>query len=278
MSVSAKPVKAGQVNIDSVKFSEVKTGKSGNKNVYINNDDRSRIFIQTPELEIPFDSGNFWPNEKHPGSGKYDVRVQLKGWNVEGSPAKDLYDMLTAFDERIKAEAKKESLAWLKKKQVTEEIISEKYTSMVNFKINDETGEPDDRFPPTFKFKIPQYDGTVECVCFQHGSKEPMNVNDPEKENYVKLGIHCPYGSKIKHEGVFKKGTKVKMVLRCNGIWMSSAGFGCTWSAQQIRIKANPTFDNYSFLDDTDEEVDATETTEKLDTEFVESSDEEEDQ
>lgn len=273
--MSAQPVKASQVNVDSITFSDVRTNKAGGKTIYLNNEDRSSLFIQTPELEIPFDSGNFWPNEKNPGSGKYDVRVQLKEWNVEGTPTKDLYDMLCNLDEKVKEEALKESLAWFKKKKLTMDGIESSYTPMVKFSIDSETGEPDGKYPPTFRFKITQYDGSVQCMCWKHGSKEPMNVNDPEKEGYVKLGINCPYGSKVPHEGVFKKGTKVKMVLRCNGIWITNGNFGCTWAAQQIRIKSQPTFNNYAFLDDTDEEVEVAETTEKLDTNFVESSEEE---
>ena len=277
MSASARPIKANELNVKDITFSDVRTNKAGGKTIYINNSDRGSLFVQTPELEIPFDSGNFWPNEKNPGSGKYDIRVQLKDWNVDGSATKELYDMLCSLDEKVKEEAMKESLAWFKKKKLTMEGIGEKYTPMVKFSIDSETGEPDGKYPPTFRFKINQYDGSVQCVCWQHGSKEPMNVNEPEKEGFVKLGINCPYGSKVKHEGVFKKGTKVKMVLRCNGIWVTNGNFGCTWSAQQIRIKTAPTFNNYAFLDDTDDE-DEVRTTEKLDTNFVESSDEEADE
>ena len=256
MSASARPIKANELNVKDITFSDVRTNKAGGKTIYINNSDRGSLFVQTPELEIPFDSGN---------------------WNVDGSATKELYDMLCSLDEKVKEEAMKESLAWFKKKKLTMEGIGEKYTPMVKFSIDSETGEPDGKYPPTFRFKINQYDGSVQCVCWQHGSKEPMNVNEPEKEGFVKLGINCPYGSKVKHEGVFKKGTKVKMVLRCNGIWVTNGNFGCTWSAQQIRIKTAPTFNNYAFLDDTDDE-DEVRTTEKLDTNFVESSDEEADE
>ena len=37
-------------------------------------------------------------------------------------------------------------------------------------------------------------------------------------------------------------------------MWHSPGKFGCTWSAQQIRIKIPKGFDEYAFMDDSDEE------------------------
>ena len=78
-----------------------------------------------------------------------------------------------------------------------------------------------------------------------------MNVDDEEGENYVSLG--SPYDPD-NHEGVFKSGVKVKTLIMCNGIWFTSSGFGIMWNATQVRIKEPERLENYSFLDDTDDE------------------------
>ena len=38
-------------------------------------------------------------------------------------------------------------------------------------------------------------------------------------------------------EKLLVKGALVKGVLRCNGVWVANGKFGCTWRADQIRIK-----------------------------------------
>ena len=57
---------------------------------------------------------------------------------------------------------------------------------------------------------------------------------------------------------MFKKGTKVKMILKCNGLWISNVGWGCTWRAEQIKINTPVGFTGYAF-DDSDDEDDGLE-------------------
>ena len=117
-----------------------------------------------------------------------------------------------------------------------------------------------------------QYDGDVKCKCYD-GDKKVLNVSDKDKDDYVCLGVNIPYEERAStpHRGVFKRGTKVKVLLRCKGIWITAGKFGCSWSAEQIRIKTPSGIDDYAFLDDTDEE----ESGEKIETNFVDSSDDE---
>ena len=50
--MSARPIKANEVVVKDITFSDVRTNKAGGKTIYINNSDRGSLFIQTPELEI----------------------------------------------------------------------------------------------------------------------------------------------------------------------------------------------------------------------------------
>ena len=55
------------------------------------------------------------------------------------------------------------------------------------------------------------------------------------------------------------KGARVKAVLKCNGIWIANGKFGCTWRAEQIRVKLpEGGLREYAILSDSDdEEVDS---------------------
>ena len=277
--MSFRPVKAENLDVSKVEFSEVKVMNNGGKTVYVNYGGQS-IFLQTPEMEIPWDSGDFIPNDKDPNSGKYNIKVSLK--DMENNPqVKAFHDSLLALDDKLKETAVANSVAWFKKKNMPMDSVENAYTPMIKVSTDKETGEPDGKYPPQFQFKIVQYDGEVKCKCFKYGEKAEMNVNDKSGEDYVKLGIVRPFEERMttKHEGVFKRGTQVKMVLRCKGVYLINGRFGCTWQAEQIRIRAPPGFDDCSFLDsdcEDEEQPAANLGADSLDTNnFVDSSDEE---
>ena len=275
--MSFKPMKCEDFDKSNVTFSKMYTSKAGGKTLYLNYDGQG-IFIQTPEMEVPFDSGDFEPSSNNPTSGKYKVRVSLKGHDSDPK-MKAFYEMMTTLDEMIKGEAVKNGLGWFKKKNFSMDAAENAYNEMVKHSIDKETGEISDRYPPAFTFKIVQYDDEVKCKCHLDGEKKMMNVNDPEGEGYVNLGIVRPYDERatIKHEGVFKKGTRVKMILKCSSIYIISGRFGCTWQAEQIRIKPQQAFSDYSFLDSDEEGAEGDAKTETLgDSTAIESSDDEE--
>ena len=110
---------------------------------------------------------------------------------------------------------------------------------MVKVSLDSETGEPNGKWPPSFAFKIVKRDGKILCDCYDSDKKEL--VTDGE-------------GS-IDLEQMFKKGTKVKTILKCNGLWISNVGWGCTWRAEQIKIDVPMGFSGYAF-DDSDDEDD----------------------
>ena len=47
----------------------------------------------------------------------------------------------------------------------------------------------------------------------------------------------------------------MKAVLRCNGIWLANGKFGCTWKAEQVRVKVNESgLDAFAIRDESDDE------------------------
>ena len=261
-------VKAKDFDLGKVTFGEVKTSSNGMKNIWMNYGDQS-IFLQTPELHLPFDTGNFKPDNR--GGGKYEIYAQMTGHESDPGMMEFLAKM-EEMDAMLKEAAMENSVSWFKKKTMTMDVVESVFIPMVKHSKDKETGEFNGKFPPGFKFKIKQMDGKVMCRCFKGAERvDDMNVNRPDQDDHVVLGIHIPDDEKMtkKHEGIFKKGTKVQMVLRCNGIWIINGKYGCTWSAEQIRIKSPPGFNDYAFLEDTDDEDDRGET---LDADFVDSS------
>ena len=71
------------------------------------------------------------------------------------------------------------------------------------------------------------------------------------------------------------KGSLVKAVLKCNGVWIANGKFGCTWRAEQIRVKVpEGGLRDFAILSDSDDEGDSVE--QETTTNLIEDSDEEE--
>jgi hypothetical protein len=234
-NITHKPIKPESVDVSAFKYSKVNSLPSGAKTIYINNGEGiSPLFIQSPELTLPFDSGTYYSdNEK---SGKWSIKVSMD--DIESNPQmKHFHDMLVDMDKKIVSDGIENSVAWFKKKNPNADVIKELYTPMVKVSRDSETGEPNGKWAPSFGFKIVKRDGKVLADCYD----SEKNKLDTEGENPVDL------------EKMFTKGTKVKMILKCNGLWIASGKFGCTWRAEQIKINTPVGFSGYAF-EDSDEE------------------------
>ena len=235
-NITQKPIKASAVDMSKIKYSKVNSLPSGAKTLYVNHGDGiSPLFVQSPELTVPFDTGTFYPDND--GSGKYAIKVSMD--NIESNPQmKEFHDMLVKMDEQILQDGISNSLAWFKKKNPNEDVIRELYTPMVKVSRDSETGEPNGKWAPSFAFKIVKRDHKVLC-----------DVYDSDKKAITTSGEGA-----VDLEQMFKKGTKLKMILKCNGLWIASGKFGCTWRAEQIKIDTPAGFSGYAFEDSDDED------------------------
>jgi hypothetical protein len=77
-------------------------------------------------------------------------------------------------------------------------------------------------YRPTMRVDIPK---DTKCLAFDHTQKA-MDINS------------C-----------LMKGTKVRSILKCNGIWFTEIKYGMSWSLLQVRQEA-PALCEYAFQDD----------------------------
>lgn len=253
-------LKPSELNVELVKYSDIKKMQSGSKIAYVNyGEGINSILIETPECMFPFDN-TFYPEGDN--SGKYNCKISL---NTEGNTEMlEFVKAMSKLDEKIKADAKNNSQLWLGKKSVSDEVIDEKYTPIVRPYKDPNTGEFTGKYPAQMGFKIIQRNGQFQCK-FYNENRQRLNVDNEESEDF------------IDHSKLMSKGNKVKLLLKCNGLWFSTAGFGCTWKAEQIKIKVPEKLEDYAFRDDDDGFVDEYESVEKKET-FTKSDSEEDEE
>jgi len=211
-------MKASNVVLSKISLSTPKTLDNGGKMIFLNYDGgMSPLFLQTPEVEIPFDPSYYSDSDT---SGKYQIKFSLK--NMEDNPdIKAFHDKIQLLDELLKQKAIDNSVPWFKKKTMTIDTIDSLYSPMIKVSIDAETGEPNGKYPPSFGFKVVKKDNKVLCTLYD----KQKNVFDVNKETDSPVDIL----------NVLRKGSKIKAVLKCNGVWLANGKFGCTWRAEQVR-------------------------------------------
>lgn len=243
-----KPLKPQNVDTGKMEITPLKKLDNGANVAYINYEGKP-IYITTQELDVPFD-GQWWPTDDN--NGKWSVKVNLRKGECD-----HLVNLLQSMDSHIKQKAMENSVAWFKKRNMSDDTVDTLYTPMLKEDIDPDSGEPTGKYPPSMAFKIVKRDGNVACKVFGDNKME-FNVTDESADNFVNM------------TDLLKKGSKVKLLLRCNGLWVANGKFGCTWRAEQMKVTRAATFDDYAF-DDSDEE----EEVQKIDQNFVDSESEE---
>lgn len=251
-----------EFDVSLVKYSTVRTLDNGGKVVYLSYNG-APLVLQTPEMHAPFGLSK-WDNDK--GGNKTTIDLSFKGKETRAVLAK-FFDNFVKLDEKLVVDGAENSVAWLKKKYA-ENVVKEFYTPIVKYAKDKNTGEPTDKYPPTFKVTLPKKDG-----------KYSFEVYNQDKQ-LVDL------------DAVELKGAKITSLIQCLGIWVAGQKYGLSWKVLQMKVVPQSKINGYSFKDlgddkaedlseDDEDEGDAEEVMQnaivesKSEDELVESSEEE---
>ena len=238
-------LKASQVDLSKITFSAPKTLDNGGKMLFLNyGGGINPFYITLPEVEVPFDPMYFADNDT---SGKYNIKISLKDLE-SNNELKCLHEKLGELDTLLKEKAIENSQQWFRKAKLSSDTINELYTPLIKVATDPETGEPNGKWPDSFGFKVVKKDGKFPNFSIYDNSKPPV-VFDVDGKTDTPVDL----------ENVIMKGTLIKAVLKCNGVWIANGKFGCTWRAEQVRAKLPEgglrEFAIESDSDDSDDEV-----------------------
>ena len=238
----ASAMKAQDMDLGKVGFSATKTLDNGGKMVYINySGGINPFYVTTPEAEVLWDPNYFaddGKNDEESQSGKFSITFSIKGTDKGMT---DFHESFVALDEHIMKAAKENSQAWFKKPKISEDALRELYTPQVKISLDPETGEPS-QYPPKFTFKVVKRDGKFQNFKIYDNTKKVFDVNKNTDEP-------------VEFPNLVMKGALVKVVLKCNGVWIANGKFGCTWRAEQIRVKVpEGGLRDFAILSDSEEE------------------------
>ena len=258
-------VKAWKMDVDSIEFADPKVSPSGAKNAYVNyNNEKKPFTIQTPWMDVPWDMSEYVGGE----STKYSLTLSFRGMD-EDSKLRGFHDKMLELEQKIIQGGVDNCSAWFRKKNLTKEVVENLFNTMIKVSVDKETGEPDGKWPPGMRVKIPYFKdkntgvGSFNCKI-QSKDGHMYKINDAESDDVL--------------QDILVKGSKVRCLLQCVGLWIASGNFGCTWKIVRAEVDVPEFSATDGFLPDSeDEEETPTPVKTKVDTttNFIEDSEEE---
>lgn len=227
MSGSNQITRSEDFDITKVSYSEPKKLAHGGNAVYVQYEGSSLI-LQTPQMVLPWSMGKY----ESADSVKYSIDLSFKGLESDEKMQK-FHNVLSELDKKLVCDGVTNSMSWMKKKKVSEDIMKEFFSSQLKVSKNKETGEADGKYPPVFKVKVPYRDGVFGC-----------NVYD-SKKNLLEGDLN----------EVLVKGSQVQCLIQCVGLWFAGGKYGCSWKVVQMKVTPPAGLHGYSFLDDEEEDV-----------------------
>mgnify|MGYP000503929166 CR=1 FL=1 len=240
----AQVIKASSIDIKNLKFSDPrKVGNNGVHVVYVNyGGGMNSLYVQPPRVDLKWDPTYYADNDEN---GKFTVEFALPnvGSDDQITP---FHNKMKEFDELMVDKAFENRATWFKNgKKLSRETIETLYTPLIKVSTDPDTGEPNGKYPPSFKFKIVKKENKHECSVYDSKRSE-YNIDEPDSDNFADL------------EQVLTKGSTMGVILKCNGVWLINNKFGCTFRAEQVMVTTRPSTAlgrGCAYIPDDDDEV-----------------------
>lgn len=186
-----------------------------------------KLAVQTPRMNVAF---NMRPNTmgEYP---KYSVELSFQDMDTDDGLQK-FHDNIEAMDNFMIDAGVKNSMAWFKQKKVSRDVIEAKYSTMIKTPTDRETGDVLTQYPQRLRLKVPFYDGKFGCEVY---GKDGNKMDDPMEEILV-------------------RGTRVKAIIECVGLWISASSYMCQWKVVRMEADVQKIQRGPAFLPDTDDE------------------------
>jgi len=237
------PLSIANLSIDKVSFVPGPSKPGRNPSINIKHDGQS-LQILVPRLSFP--GGVMVRTDDKTGMTTYTLMGTLAGCDpyakersVGDNDVQKFYNFLLDLEEKVVQAAVENSSKWFGKKR-SEEAIRDGFNRTIGTSKDNVDGEwvPNGKYPPSFKTKVPVYDGKVSTEIVDN------------RRNPV-------YATPDTLPSIFRKGVDCNLVVSGTIYVIAGGGFGITWrlNTTQVFAKSRVTAADIFAVED-DAEVD----------------------
>lgn len=224
-----KQILPNELKTDGLTLSEPKPmGNHGGKMINLSYNGRP-LAMETPDMSVPYGISRF---DDPAGDSGPKFSINLSFGDYQNNPKnKALFDAINSVDAFLIEKACENCQTWFRQRSMNTEVASALYSNPIQYPKDKETGEITTQYPPTFKCKLPYYDGKF---TFKACDSNMVSINLGSEEI----------------EDVIPRRSGVRAILRCRGIWVAAGKFGPMWSIDQLMITKAENMQNiWPFID-----------------------------
>jgi hypothetical protein len=213
-------ISVSNLDASKVSFGDIRMNKAGGKTVPIKYNGQS-LQIRIPKAMYPFGI-NIRDTEN---GSTYQMALTLKGCDTYAKQRADasagdlgsLYNFLLDMQEKLLDVGTANSAKWFGKSR-TREVLTDIMKQFLSPSVERVNGEwvPSGKYPPSFRMKVPVYDGVVSMDVADSTGK-PVAV---DLENI---------------SAIFPKRVEASLVVTPS-VYVSGQGFGVTWRITHARV------------------------------------------
>lgn len=234
-------ITAANLDISKVTFGEIRMNKAGGKSVPIKYNGQNLQF-RIPKMMYPMGINI---KDTDSGATTYQLSATLKGCDpyakerasADAGDIGNLYNFLLELQERLLDTAATNSGRWFGKSR-DRNVLSALMKQFISPSVQKIDGEwvPTGKYPPSFRVKVPVYDGEVSMSVVD-GAGKALQV---DTSNIADL---------------FPKRVEASLAI-APSVYVSGQGFGVTWRVTHARVCApSRTGAAEVFADEIEEEV-----------------------
>ena len=177
----------------------------------------------TLQIPLMFTWGvNEWVDE---GSGvaKYSLSLQF---NPEKSDAEHKFlEQVKQLQEKILDDAVNNSKDWFGKSKMNRQVAEALFNPLLKYpKKKDDSGESDYDRNPTLNIKLPYWNEKFNCELFDMKGQCTFGPNRDDTDGQTPMTL-------------VPKGSSIKGLIQCGGLWFVGGKFGVTWRLQQACVR-----------------------------------------
>lgn len=241
-------IKATNLDLSKVTFSDVKTDNHGRKMVFVNYDG-GKIMVQTPKMYVP--NGLKRWRKKDATDNKddsFEMELSFSGED-KNADIREFHDKMEQFDELVKKQIMAHSKEWLGKPKVSMELIENAfYSPSVRVPMDKEGNVLD--YPSRVRAKLDrERKGDDFTGRFLSYKKPPTPVlMFDESKNLIEM-------NEDNFESVVPKGSQVVAVLELVYLTITTK-VSAKWKLVQAKVARNQqTITGYAMIDDEESQV-----------------------
>lgn len=241
-------IKATNLDLSKITFSDVKTDNHGRKMVFVNYDG-GKIMVQTPKMYVP--NGLKRWRKKDATDNKddsFEMELSFSGED-KNADIREFHDKMEQFDELVKKQIMAHSKEWLGKPKVSMELIENAfYSPSVRVPMDKEGNVLD--YPSRVRAKLDrERKGDDFTGRFLSYKKPPTPVlMFDESKNLIEM-------NEDNFESVVPKGSQVVAVLELVYLTITTK-VSAKWKLVQAKVARNQqTITGYAMIDDEESQV-----------------------